>query len=166
MKLKTLFKRGMSALLALAISVSLVPSAMAAEESQTRGLSFNDSKKEFAVTESAISIPDTVEVRVKIPANQNRRQIIMNNYLDGSEKSWGVEVNADNTLRYWERVNGEQISCKFDSGDNKINICTGDWMLISLVRDKTNGNVLAYINGELKGTLSKGKQPFHEATLS
>lgn len=166
MKLKTLFKRGMSVLLALAISVSLVPSAMAAEESQTSGLSFNNTAEEYAVTESAISIPDTVEVRVKIPAGQNRRQIIMNNYLKGDENSWGIEVNTDNTLRYWERVNGEEISCKFNSIGNPINICTGDWMLISLVRDKTNGNVLAYINGELKGTLSKGKQPFHEATLT
>lgn len=99
MKLKTLFKRGMSTLLALAISVSLIPSAMAAEESQT-GLPFDNAKSEYAVTESAISIPDTVEVRVKIPSGQNRRQIIMNNYLNGSENSWGVEVNADNTLRY------------------------------------------------------------------
>ena len=86
MKLKTLFKRGMSTLLALAISVSLVPAAMAAEESQTSGLSFNNTAEEYAVTESAITIPDTVEVRVKIPSGQKRRQIIMNNYLDGSEK--------------------------------------------------------------------------------
>ena len=166
MKLKTLFKRGMSTLLALAISVSLVPAAMAAEESQTSGLSFNNTAEEYAVTESAISIPDTVEVRVKIPAGQNRRQIIMNNYLKGDENSWGIEVNTDNTLRYWERVNGEQISCKFNSIGNQINICTGDWMLISLVRDKINGNVLAYINGALAGTLSKGTSPFHDVTLT
>lgn len=100
MKLKTLFKRGMSTLLALAISVSLVPAAMAAEESQTSGLSFNNTAEEYAVTESAISIPDTVEVRVKIPAGQNRRQIIMNNYLKGDENSWGIEVNTDNSYSF------------------------------------------------------------------
>lgn len=123
MKFKTLFRKGVSALLTLALSASLVPAAFAAEDQQS-GLAFDNSERAYAVTESSISIPDTVELRVKIPAGQNCRQIIMNNYLNGSENSWGVEVNTDNTLRYWERVNKQEISCKFSSGDNKINICT------------------------------------------
>ena len=163
MRLKTLIKKGVSALLALSISASLVPAALAAENPS--GLEFDSSASEYAVTDSAITIPDTVEVRVNIPSRQNRRQIIMNNYQNGSESSWGIEVNTDDTLRYWERVNGEEISCKFNSGENKIDVCTGDWMLISVVRDKTNNQVLAYINGTLRGTMEATKS-FHNASTT
>lgn len=162
MRRKTLFQRGLSALTALVLTVSLLPAAAAAD-TDPDGLELHG---EYAVTEAPLSIPDTVEIRVRIPAGQNRRQIIMNNYQTGAEDSWGLEVNSDNTLRYWERVNGEQISCKFSEAGSKIDVCTGEWMLLSLVRDKANCEVLAYVNGELKGTLPTGGVPFHDTVLT
>ena len=165
MKLKNWLRRGASALLAMAVVLTALPPVPAAAIDERQGLLFESAAQRYAATESEIEIPNTAEVWVKLDEG-NRRQIIMNNYQNGGESSWGLEVNDDNTLRYWERVDGEQISCKFSSGENKIDLGTGEWMLVSVVRDRTNKQVLAYVNGELAGTLSTGSKAFHDAAMT
>ncbi len=156
------FKRAVSALLMLIVGLMLLPNVAVAAEQQ--GLEFNAGEKEYAMTRSEISIPDTVEVWVKLNA-ENRRQIIMNNYLSGKENSWGLEVTAKNNLRYWESIDGQTASILFDGGNlAEIPVCTGEWLLISVVRDKDNGQLLAYINGELLGTATVNN--FHDTELT
>lgn len=158
------FKRAVAALLTLIVGLVLLPSAAVAAEPQ--GLEFNagEKEKEYAMTRSEISIPDTVEVWVKLNA-ENRRQIIMNNYLSGKENSWGLEVTAKNNLRYWESIDGQTASILFDGGNlAEIPVCTGEWLLISVVRDKDNGQLLAYINGELQGAATVAD--FHDTELT
>lgn len=65
------------------------------------GLRMDSAQKEYAQVQGSIDIPETVEVRLKLDSNENRRQIIMNNYGKGGY-SWGLEVTAQNKLRYWE----------------------------------------------------------------
>ena len=79
------------------------------------GLEFNADNKEYAQLSQAVEMPETVEVWAKLKPGENRRQIILGNY-GGGTLSWSVEVNADNTLRYWEcRSDGTSLgSCKFD----------------------------------------------------
>ena len=147
------------------------PEAPEAEERE--GLYFDGSKDDgnYALTEEPISIPDTVEIWVKLDEGENRRQIIMNNYLKETTKSWGLEVNDDNTLRYWENVNGgtsngskDRISYKFTD----VNICTGEWTLISVVRNKANSTLDVYINGEYKtsGSMLTDEWSFTDTELS
>ena len=138
---------------------------------ERQGLDFKGSAANgnYARTEEPIEIPDTVEVWVKLKENENRRQIIMNNYLKEDTKSWGLEVNADNTLRYWENVNGgsngtDRISYLFED----VNICTDEWMLISVVRNKNAGKVDVYIDGEYKtsGNMLTDEWKFTDTELS
>lgn len=160
MKPKTLFKRGLSSLLALAMSISLMPAAAAAggDAGEVSGLSMNNTKSkltEYAIAQSAVTIPQTIEVRVKLPAGGDRRQIIFNNYTVGNTNSLGMELNADNTLRYWEQGSDKNtISVKFDGKDQDktINICTDEWVLVSMVRDLEKSQLLTYIDGELAAT--------------
>nr|WP_308506204.1 LamG-like jellyroll fold domain-containing protein [uncultured Agathobaculum sp.] len=108
------------------------------------GLRFDSVKQEYAEMSDTVAIPQTAEIWVNLDPGENRRQIIFNNYQNGTEDSWGLEVTVDNTLRYWERVDGTQTSLLFDD----VEICTGEWMLVSVVRDLDSGKVLVYINDE------------------
>ena len=138
------------------------------------GLVF-DGDKNYAVTKEAIAIPDSVEMWVKLDQGQNRRQIIMNNYRSYEQDSWGLEVNSDNTLRYWECIDGEngRIDIKFDGGANeknvlhgkKIDICTGEWMKLKVVRNKDTETVDIYIGDELQDSVSIGDRKFNDVTL-
>lgn len=112
------------------------------------GLRFDAAEKEYVQVQGAVDIPDTVEAWVKLDPNVNSRQIVMNNYGQGGT-TWGLEVTTSNTLRYWDQAD-PNINLYFD----EINVCTGQWMLISVVRDKAANTVKAYINGELKGEQS------------
>ena len=110
------------------------------------GLRFDSEEGEYVQVQGAIEIPNTVEVWLKLDENENRRQIIMNNYGRGGT-TWGIEVTTSNTLRYWDQA-GPNHDYKF--GD--IEICTGDWMLISVVRDNSVKELRVYVDGELRNT--------------
>ena len=64
------------------------------------GLRFDSAKQEYAEMSATVAIPQTAEIWVKLDPDENRRQIIFNNYFNGSEDSWGLEVQANNNLRY------------------------------------------------------------------
>ncbi|MDR2132092.1 MAG: hypothetical protein LBP30_01970, partial [Clostridiales Family XIII bacterium] len=96
MKPKHFRRRGVSALLSLTLALSSVAAPAFAEDGgeSVEGLRFERAEKNYAVTASPLKPPDTVEIRVKLDPGVNARQIIMNNYSTGSEKSWGIEVTA------------------------------------------------------------------------
>ena len=110
------------------------------------GLRFDSEEGEYVQVQGAIEIPNTVEVWLKLDENENRRQIIMNNYGRGGT-TWGIEVTTSNTLRYWDQA-GPNHDYKFSD----IEICTGDWMLISVVRDNSVKELRVYVDGELRNT--------------
>jgi uncharacterized repeat protein (TIGR02543 family) len=110
------------------------------------GLRFDSEEGEYVQVQGAIEIPNTVEVWLKLDENENRRQIIMNNYGRGGT-TWGIEVTTNNTLRYWDQA-GPNHDYKFSD----IEICTGDWMLISVVRDNSAKELRVYVDGELRNT--------------
>lgn len=134
------------------------PAAGVTVTKPTSGLRFDSAKQEYAEMSGTVTIPQTAEIWVNLDPGENRRQIIFNNYSNGSENSWGLEVQANNNLRYWERVDGEQTSLYF----NEVPVCTGNWMLLSVVRDLENQKVIVYVNGEkaaeMSGTLNDGTQ--------
>lgn len=178
-KYRTWLQRGLALTLALTMTVSMSVSAMAApfpegediasNTTQTAqqditlaepasGLRFDSDKQEYAEMSDTVAIPQTAEIWVKLDPDENRRQIIFNNYSNGAEDSWGLEVQANNNLRYWERVDGEQTSLYF----NEVPVCTESWMLLSVVRDLENQKVTVYVNGEeaaeQTGKLADGTQ--------
>lgn len=106
------------------------------------GLRFDSVKNEYVQVQGTVQIPNTVEVWAKIDAKEDRRQIIMNNYGRGGN-TWGIEVTVDNTLRYWENTDDSYVDWKSD-----IEVCTGEWVLISVVRNIEESKIQVYINGE------------------
>lgn len=110
------------------------------------GLRFDSAEEEYVQVQGAVEIPNTVEVWIKLDEGENRRQIIMNNYGKGGT-TWGIEVTTSNTLRYWDQA-GPNHDYKFSD----VEICTGAWMLISVVRDNSAKELRVYVDGELKAT--------------
>ena len=129
------------------------------EEDDIQGLRFDMSENEYVQVQGAVEIPETVEALVKLDQNTNARQIIMNNYGNGGT-SWGIEVNSDNTLRLWEQnTSGKDVNLYF----RDVNICTGEWMMISLVRNQAENKADVYINGEY--VTSQSVEGFGTGTL-
>ena len=156
MHLKILCKKGLSMLCALAVIITLIIPVTyieASAEYTGNSLRFDSADGEYAVTEASVEYtPVTMEAWIKLDASAGQRQVVMGNYSTGSENSWSLEVNTDGTLRFYQRDDGASVSAKFNTTDNTINVCTGEWMLISVVRDIASGQVLAYVDGELAAT--------------
>ena len=120
-----------------------VPTVQSVEANEPEsGLRFDSVKNEYVQVQGTVQIPNTVEVWAKIDAKEDRRQIIMNNYGRGGN-TWGIEVTANNTLRYWENTDDSYVDWKSD-----IEVCTGEWVLISVVRNIEESKIQVYINGE------------------
>ena len=128
------------------------------------GLTFSASALNYAQFTDKMAFPETIEVWVKIPEGYTGRNMIIGGYgssayASNKEDYWSIEMNAGGTLRYWEEATGqlELSKIKFDGSndDETIMINTGEWTLITIVRDQENNQVRAYINGELAGTSTK-----------
>ena len=140
--------------------------AVAALEVVHEGLTFSASAKNYAQFTDKMIFPETVEVWVKIPEGRTARNMIIGGYgssayASNKEDYWAIEMNDGGTLRFWEEASGqlEVNKIKFDgtSGNDteKIMINTGEWTLITIVRDQDKDEVRAYINGQLAGTSTK-----------
>jgi len=118
-------------------------------------LTFSAARQDYAQFSACTAIPETVEVWVNIPKDYTARNMIVGGYgktgKGSTEIFWSLEMNAGGTLRWWEEATGKEMKyCKFDGTYNDaIYINTGEWMLISIVRDQVNNKILVYINGEL-----------------
>ena len=91
-------------------------------------------------------IPATIEAIVQIDS-MNRRHLIFSNYINGSETSMSVEIEAGNRLRYYE--SGTSLVTT-----NIPDIFDGKWHTITCIRDLANSRVTFYVDGVL----------FHEFT--
>jgi len=130
------------------------------------GLKFSASAKEYAQFSDKMVMPETIELWMKIPKGYTDRNMAVGGYGSSAygsseELYWAIEMNSGGTLRYWEEGVGqlELSKIKFDgtstNSSPKIMINTGEWILVTIVRDQENKQVRAYINGELAGTSSK-----------
>ncbi len=125
------------------------------------GLTFSAARQDYAQFSACTAIPETVEAWVKIPKDHTARNMIVGGYGKSGKGSteifWSLEMNAGGTLRWWEEASGKEMKyCKFDGTYNDaIYINTGEWMLISIVRDQVNNKIIVYINGELAAESKK-----------
>lgn len=100
--------------------------------------------------------PNTFEAWVYFPANMPASQrggVIIGNYQGGGA-CINFEIHQNGRPRlYWVNSAGQVSDCIFTS----VNVYTGKWTHVAVVRDNEAGNVHCYINGELKQTLSPGQ---------
>ncbi|MDR6880826.1 LamG-like jellyroll fold domain-containing protein [Bacillus sp. 3255] len=145
LQFKRFIERSITAVLVLALMLSAIGIASAAER---ESLEFQPSN--YGIMDKPVeSIPTTVEVWVKLQPDVDTRQIIIGNYKDGKQNSWSLELTADNRLRYWEEYYDAQgvkkgISNLYVTG---VDVATNEWMLLSVVRDVANQKIIFYKNG-------------------
>ena len=117
------------------------------------GLYFNGSNQYIEMGAALKKPAATVEIWTKV-TGINRRMLFFNNYLNGSERSYGVEIAYGNNSnvngwRYWENRtlnSNASVSTNIDLRSNTFK--HNEWILLTYVRDTVNGEIRLYINGE------------------
>ncbi len=126
-----------------------------------QGLTFSAAAKNYAQFSKPMVIPETVEVWFQIPEGYNKRALLCGGYGYGgntdTEIFWGIDYYTDGKLYWWEEAAGRELSEELiskDETDGEYKVNTGEWMLLSVVRDQEDECIRTYINGELVHTLT------------
>lgn len=116
------------------------------------GLTFEGSNI-YEAPERTDRTPTTFEAWIKLPksAANGRGGVIIGNYGDATSPCINLEIhNGGNPRLYWlGRTSSDLADCKFTD----VNVCTGEWLHLAVVRNKTKRKVHCYINGELVSTI-------------
>ena len=118
-------------------------------------LSFESSKKNFLEVDRVFdNMPKTIETTIKFDQLDNKRKVIMGNYVYG-KNCFSLEITANNQLRYVEFVyeNGNLVS-SIDYKLDSTKIFDGNWHTLSIVRDVNSSEILFYLDGLLEETLT------------
>ena len=117
------------------------------------GLKFNGSNQ-YIEMDAALEKPvATVEIWTKVTA-KDRRLEFFGNYLNGNERSYNVEIDANNKWRYWENrtLNSDvNVATNIDLRSS-ASVVLNEWVLLTYVRDTVNGQIRLYLNGVLTQT--------------
>ena len=134
-------------------------SVMAAEG---EGLVFAESDL-YRPSKTYDAAPNTFEAWVKLPtsAAADRGGVILGNY--GLAKSIiNFEIHSNGKPRlFWTESNGNNSDWIFTN----VNVCTGEWLHVGIVRDVNAGQVHCYINGVLKQSLPIAADRGRENTI-
>ncbi|MBQ7934935.1 MAG: metallophosphoesterase [Clostridia bacterium] len=146
-------KRILSTLLMLTMLVACMAGISVTAETNTEGMTFQ--AEDYYRTETLLTaLPATYEATVKFPADydpEKKGGAIMGNYqaknipgfqfrIDDGGKPGLIIVDDQKTYNYYE----------FD----QINVYTGEWVHIAIVKDSAGGTLTCYINGEQKQTVT------------
>ena len=139
-------------LLIVSLLMSLpIPVFAASEE---RGIAFTEDP--YKPDQAYNTTPNTFEAWVYFPADMPASQrggVIIGNYQGGGA-CVNFEIHQNGRPRlYWVNSANQVSECIFTS----VNVYTGKWTHVALVRDNDAGKVHCYINGKLAQTLTPGK---------
>ncbi len=109
------------------------------------------------VTEQALSaFPVTIEASLNFPADfskESRGGVVFGNYAKSGAACINFEIHQNGAPRmYYIDNDGDSHDYLFE----QVNVYTGEWVHLALVRDAESGSVACYVNGELKQTLRGG----------
>ncbi|MBE6670298.1 MAG: hypothetical protein E7601_08850 [Ruminococcaceae bacterium] len=132
----------------------------APEPDAQEGMSFNvnDIYRSAKFLEAA---PNTFEFTVKLPKGYTDRPgVIFSNY-EGPEKTYDraicLQLQANGTVQlYYETKGNSNVKYVFKN----LDICTGDWVHIAVVRDEAAGKVRCYLNGTLAEEITTTVAPY------
>lgn len=102
-------------------------------------------------TESPLSsLPSTFEATLKFPTNTSGRGgVILGNYLGSGSACVNFEIHEKGVPRlYIIDDNAKTYDVKF----TKVNVFTGEFVHLTIVKDSAAGTLSCYLNGELKET--------------
>lgn len=149
----------MTAVLTTAIAFTCTPSFSYAKsvnikqvdqkEEGRKRLDFDSAKKSHVKFNSPFAeIPKTMELWVNADAGNTNRQLLIGNYVY-AKNCFALELTTDKQLRYVEFA---YEAGKMVTGvDIKVNaeVTTGEWMLLSVVRNVEKNQIIILKNGEV-----------------
>ena len=135
----------------LATLMTLLLLAVPAAAEETQGLSFSEDLI-WKGTKTVLETPATFEAWVNFPTNTSGRGgVILSTYGDGASEAISFEVFSGGAPRlFWVEKDGT----KYDWIFKDVNLYTGAWEHVAIVRDGQAGTVSCYLNGQLKETQS------------
>lgn len=153
-------KKSISLVLAVIMVISMIPFSLFTAAADGAGMTFNvnDIYSSAKFLEAA---PNTFEFTVKLPKGYSERPgVIFSNY-EGPEKTYDraicLQLQANGTVQlYYETKGNSNVKYVF----KKLDICTGDWVHIAVVRDEAAGKVRCYLNGTLAEEITTTVAPY------
>ena len=144
--------------LAILASTLMTLPVIAAE---TGGLKFTEHDL-YAPVQTFKDAPNTFEAWIKLPkSTAGRAGVILGNYGVGNSVI-NFEVHQSGRPRlYWTEANGQNSDWIFTG----VNVCTGDWVHVAIVRDVDAGKVHCYVDGALMQSLSIAANKGREDTI-
>lgn len=153
-------KKSISLVLAVIMVISMIPFSLFTAAADDAGMTFNvnDIYSSAKFLEAA---PNTFEFTVKLPKGYSERPgVIFSNY-EGPEKTYDraicLQLQANGTVQlYYETKGNSNVKYVFKN----LDICTGDWVHIAVVRDEAAGKVRCYLNGTLAEEITTTVAPY------
>ncbi len=106
------------------------------------------------VSKSFSSVPNTVEAWIRFPANMDpatRGGVILGNYKDGAKGVFSMEIHKNGNPRlYYIDSSGTVVDKIFTN----VNVYTGSWLHLAIVRDNSAKKAHCYVNGTLTQSLA------------
>ena len=100
------------------------------------------------------AVPDTVEAWIRFPANTDpatRGGVILGNYKDGAKGVFSLEIHKNGNPRlYYIDSTGAVVDKIFTN----VNVYTGAWIHLAVVRDSIAKKAYCYVNGTLSQSLA------------
>ncbi len=142
-------KRFAALLLVIAILLPMIPLAVAAPVS---GRSFTANEM-LRLDKTYATMPNTFEAWVYFPkdtAASTRGGVLLGNYK-GSSNEINFEIYTNGSPRIYYIDGSGTVYSKIFTG---VNVYTGEWTHIAVVRDKSAGTLSCYVNGALTESCS------------
>jgi len=142
-------KRFLSIVLAVIIVASMIPLSLIVEATEDSGMTFT-ANEVYSSSKFLESAPNTFEFTVRLPKGYTDRPgVVFSNY-EGPEKTHDraicVQLQANGVVQfYYETKGNSSVKYVFKN----VDICTGDWVNIAVVRDEAAGKIKCYVDGEL-----------------
>lgn len=153
-------KRIVSIALAVIMVVSMIPFSLFTASADDAGMTFNVNDI-YSTAKFLEAAPNTFEFTVRLPKGYTDRPgVIFSNY-EGPEKTYDraicLQLQANGTVQlYYETKGNSNVKYVFKN----LDICTGDWVHIAVVRDEAAGKVRCYLNGTLAEEITTAVAPY------
>ena len=145
-------KRILSAILSVVMLCSML--AMSASMADTSEGVYFDNRTTYAVTDKLPSEPVTVETELyfnrRLISGTDDRTYFGNLHSDKSSNGMDLSVTSKGAIKMRIRDDENIYTYLFD----KVNVFTGKWVNVAVVRDVAKKEARCYINGELAQTVA------------
>ena len=153
-------KKLLSITLVLIMVISMLPFSLLMVAADDSGMTFNVNDI-YSTPKFLEASPNTFEFTVRLPKGYSDRPgVIFSNY-EGPEKTYDravcLQLQAGGTVQlYYETKGNSNVKYVFKN----LDICTGDWVHIAVVRDEAAGKVRCYIDGTLADEITTTVAPY------